>query len=252
MENVNKKTFIIAIIFALLSTGLIYNYLKTHSNSIPKNSKIVVVYKAKKTLNINQVIKKEDIVEEKIDINTRNPKALGNENEIVGKRVKDRIIEGEQILIDRLIDEKGLTLAHKIEVGKRAVSLNLTEQGLVSGLLNEGDVVDVIVSMEKEEIESNGTKKSFLRTSKMICQNAEVIGIGQEIINQSEKTTKDVTKTITLAVKTSDVENIVYASDYGTIRLVLKNSEDKEKFNSKGTLREDLADQRSIKMQEKE
>jgi len=158
MESVNKKVILIAIFMALVTTMLVYFYISnsttTHEAAVPKIS----VFVASKTLPPKHKITQGDIRQERVAKEYLNSKAVQSENEILGKLVKDTIIEGEQILKDRLVSDNKNDLVYNVPEGKRAVSMNVNEQIEVSNLLRPGDYVDIIASCEKEEVEEAANK----------------------------------------------------------------------------------------------
>ena len=119
------------------------------------------------------------------------------------------------------------------------MSINVDEQIAVSGLIRPGDFVDIIVSMEKDE-EDNGTVKTvYPRITRILAQNVEVLALGQDQTVTDDKL-KDFPKTVTLAIDPGDVEKVVYASEYGVLRLVLRPAGDHGTLDTQGVIRTDV------------
>lgn len=239
METVNKKVIIIALIMALFTTSLIYFYIK-NSNSSSNESKQFSVYVANKTLQARQKISEADIKQIKVSKESLNQNAIQNKTDIIGKRLKDSIIEGEQILKERLVSDSKYSLAYNIPKGKRAVSININEQVGMAYLVRPGDFVDVLASFEKEEITDGVNKILKVRTSKVAIQNVQVLALGQNMDVPSEKM-KDPPKTITLAVNPQDVEKLVFASEFGNVRLSLRAIDEDQILTTVGTIRTDIS-----------
>jgi pilus assembly protein CpaB len=239
MESVNRKIIAISLILAVISVFMIYIYIKK-ATALPEADEYINVYTAAKTLPSKHIITNADIKQVKVLKEYLNSKAVLKKADIVGKRLKDSVIEGEQILRDRLIDEDNTALAYNIPQGKRAVSIDVNDQISVSNLLRPGDYVDVIVSFETEEFEGPVNKTLYPRVTKTIIQNVEVLALGQEQNIKDEKT-KEPPKTITLAVSPEEAESLVYATEYGTIRLALRPVEDADTINTHGVIRSDIA-----------
>jgi pilus assembly protein CpaB len=244
METVNKRVILIAIIMALITSFLVYLYISgmtTQKDVVD----YINVYIAAKTLPPKYKITESDIKQTKVTKEYLNPKALTNRADIVGKSLKESVIQGEQILSDRLVDDKNTTLAYSIPEGKRAVSINVNEQTEVANLIRPGDSVDVIANFGKEEVEDKTTKTIYPAITKIIIQNVEVLALGQDQLVSDEKT-KDLPKTVTLAVTPEESEKLVYASEFATVRLALRPSNDNKDTVTEGVIGNDLTSGRGV------
>ena len=246
MESVNRKVILISLIIALLTSFLVFLYIKK-ATSKADAVEYINVYAAAKTLPPKHKITNEDIKTIKVTREYLNSKAVLNSADIIGKRLRDRIIEGEQVLRDRLVDENNLALAYNVPEGKRAVSVNVNEQIEVANLIRPGDYVDVIASFEKDEIEDNAGKTVYPRITRTIIQNVMVLALGQDLYIIEEKP-KELPKTVTLAVDPRDAEKLVYASDFAVIRLALRSVEDEENVNSQSVIRNDMVPDKGVKI----
>lgn len=245
MEGHNRKVILIALIMALLASCFIYIYIKQMTVKPEVKITYINVYIAAKTLPAKYMITDKDLKLIKVTKEYLNPQAVLNKDSIVGQRLKDRIIEGEQILKDRLVDQNNSTLNFNIPKGKRAVSVNINEQIGVSDLMRPGDYVDVIVSLDKEEVDLSTEKHIHPRTSKLIIQNVELLALGQ-LQSVADEVLKDLPKTATLAVTPQEAEKLVYASDFGAIRIALRGTEDYGTVDTQGIIRSDLVSERGF------
>lgn len=246
MDRVNKKILIISILLAAFTSFLAYIYIK-NVTSRQETVEYVTVYVAAKTLPARHKITDGDLAEAKVTREYLNPKAVLNKADIVGKRLKDSVIEGEQILRDRLVGNSDLTLAYNIPEGMRAVSININDQSNVSHLVRPGDFVDVIASFESEEEEEGENRKIYPRITKIVLQNIQVLALGQDMSVASEKLSEP-PKTITLAVTPQDAENLVYINEYAVIMLALRPADSDEKVNTQGTILDDIVTGKGIKV----
>ncbi|MCX7842957.1 MAG: Flp pilus assembly protein CpaB [Clostridia bacterium] len=246
MESVNRKVILISLIMAILTAFLVYAYIKK-ATAKPEVVEYINTYAAARTLPPKHKITDGDIKIIKVTREYLNPKAVLNKADIIGRRLKDSVIEGEQILVDRLADESKATLAYRIPEGKRAVSINVTEQTEVADHIRPGDYVDVIASFDKEEIEDVNGKMVFPRITRTIIQNAAILALGQDQVIPDEKQ-KELPKTVTLAVNAQEAERLVYASEFGTIRLALRNAGDDKVESSQGYIRQDITGEKGSKI----
>lgn len=244
MESVNKRVMVFAVILALLTSFLVYIYIKKATTK-PEVVEYINVYVAAKTLPARHKITENDLKQVKVTREYLNSNAVLNKADIVGKRLKDSVIEGEQILRDRLVNEDNLTLAYKVPEGKRAVSINVNERVSVSNMIRPGDRVDVLASFDREEQEEESSVKVYPRVTTTLIQNVEVLAMGQDMTIKADKIAEP-PKTVTLAVSPEDAEKLVYASEYAVICLALRRVDDSEIEKSNGTLREDVVPNRGI------
>ncbi|MEN6315148.1 MAG: Flp pilus assembly protein CpaB [Clostridiaceae bacterium] len=244
MEKANKKIIIIALLLALATAVLVYVYISGQKAPAPK-IEYATVYVAAKTMPARYKITNADIMQVNIAKELLNANAVSDINEIVGKRLKESIIQGEQIRKERLVDEDKASLSFNLPEGTRAVSMNVNEQVEVAGLIRPGDFVDILVSFEKEEENNGQITKVFPRITKTILQNVEVLALGQDLSLPPDKI-QELPSTITLAVKKEDVELFVYASEYGSLRLALRPADDGEIISTQGILRSDMTGTKGV------
>lgn len=240
MESVNKKVVFITIILTIVTSLLIYVYINKATTRNESAVEYVDVLVAAKNLPPKHIIIETDIKEIKIDKKNFSSKALTQKSDIVGKRIKESILAEEQIVRERLMDEKKSSLSYSIPEGMRAISINVAEQSSVSYLIRPGDYVDIIASFDQETLENEDTITVFPRVTKTIIQNLQVLALSQNTLVTEEKV-KDIPKTVTLAVTPQDAEKLAYASEYAILRMVLRQADDHEIIATDGVNRKDVA-----------
>lgn len=253
MGTINKKLLLIALMVSFITTMLLYLYL---SRPVEKseNIKYVDIYIASKTIPALSVISEVDILKSKTIEASVNKNAVLNINEIVGKRTKESIIEGEQFLKDRFSTGENLKLSLKIKKGMRAVSIYVNEQAEVADFVKPGDNVDVLVSFEKEDMETGTSKITFKRFTKYALQNLKVLAVGQvdnydvnsALTDKNAEGAKELPKTVTLEVPSNKAEELVYSSNFGIVRLALRAEGDNETLPGNGSIREDISPSKSV------
>lgn len=244
MEKANKKIIIIALLLSLVTAVLVYVYISGQKAPAPK-IEYATVYVAAKTMPARYKVTNEDITQVNIAKELLNANAVSDINQIVGKRLKESIIQGEQIRKERLVDEDKASLSFNLPEGTRAVSMNVNEQSVVAGLIRPGDFVDILLSFDAGEENDGQTITVFPRNTRTILQNIEVLALGQDLSLPPDKL-QGLPSTITLAVKKEDVELFVYASEYGSLRLALRPVDDEEIISSQGVLRSDMAGTKGV------
>ncbi|WP_094547926.1 Flp pilus assembly protein CpaB [Petroclostridium xylanilyticum] len=242
MQAGNKKILLLAVVLALVTSFLIYSYLqgiKKSENNVEYTNVVVAV----KTIEKRAEISSNDVKIEKVLKSYANAQACTDINEVMGKRASDRIIQGEQILKDRLIGEEKLLLSYAVPEGKRAVTINVNEATEVGDFIRPGDYVDILATFDKYEIEDNRQKIVYPRTSKVILQNILVLGMGQ-LQDVPEGPRTELPKTVTLAVTLQEAERLALGEEMGVLKMALRRVGDHDIVSTQGVIREDLVTDR--------
>ncbi len=247
MEKTNKKIIIIAVVLALITATLVYYYVSSmdrQTDAAPK-IELVTVCAAARTIPGRTEITAADVKQIQVDRQLLSASAITDMDDIVGKYTLDSIVSGEQILNERLADEKSMLFSYKVPKGTRAVSINVNEQIDVANLIRPGDFVDVVASFEKEEENNGQVIKFYPRITKTLLQNVQVLALGQDSVLTAEKL-KDTPATVTLAIKQENVEQFIFSSEYATLRLVLRPLDDNSQNNTQGIIRSDISGSKGV------
>lgn len=239
MEKTNKKIITIALLLSLLTAILIYIYMSGATKSTAPKPEYSTVYVAAQTMPARHKITDNDIKQVKIAKELLNSNALSDMEEIVGKLTMERIIDGEQIIKERLADEGSVLLSYSLPKGTRAISMNVNEQINIASLMRPGDFIDVVASFVKEEEDNGQIKKVYPGITSTILQNVKVLALGQDMTLSIDKL-QELPVTVTLAIAEEDVEKFVYASEFGSIRLALRPVGDDTEVASEGVTRVDV------------
>jgi pilus assembly protein CpaB len=142
-----------------------------------------------------------------------------------------RLYAGEPILTAKLMDSNsGVDQSAKIPEGYRVVSVKVTMDEVVSGLVQPGDRVDVIFFGKKSEEISKTIAHTILKDVRVFAINAETersTDAGGEQI---------VAKTVSMLVQPNQVESVMLAAELGKLRLSLRRPNDaKENDSDDGT-----------------
>ena len=245
MEKANKKVIVFALILSLITAALVYTYITGNTTTAAPEIEYSTVYVAAKTIPARSKLTSADVTQVKIAKELLSPSAVTDINEINGKRNVESIIAGEQIIKERLYVEDELTLTYNIPEGMRAVTINVNEQSDVAHLVRPGDFVDIVVNFEGE-VEDNGQiAKHFPRMTKVTFQNIQVLAMGQDMTLPVDKLA-EVPATVTLAIKTEEVEKFIYAADYSSLRLVLRPVDDHAIIETPGIIRGDMTGTKGV------
>ncbi|MEZ4235816.1 MAG: Flp pilus assembly protein CpaB [Myxococcota bacterium] len=147
---------------------------------------------------------------------------------VVGRIPRERILQNEFVRADRLADpESGVGLNAVIPRGMRAISINIADGAALSGFLNPGNYVDVLVTIQPDMESKGGDKKPETRT---LLQAVFVLGVNSRMEKEDrEMATERRGKqkpSVTLLVKADEAEKIAHAENMGDIVLTLRNDLD--------------------------
>lgn len=141
---------------------------------------------------------------------------------VIGRVPRERILVNEYIRDERLADpEEGVGLNAIIPRGMRAISVNVGGGRAVSGFVNPGNRVDVIVTIAP----GDGTRE---RETHTVLQAVPVLAVNDRM--KGAKTGKEAKRklkpSVTLAVTPEEAEQVGHASELGEITLALRNDLD--------------------------
>jgi pilus assembly protein CpaB len=148
--------------------------------------------------------------------------AISKLEDLNDKFPRVRLFTGEPILRAKLMDSKdGKENSAKIPEGYRVVSVKVTMDEVVSGLVQPGDRVDVVVFLKGNNTEINKTMANT------ILKDVRVFAINSETERSTNKDGEQtVAKTVSLLVKPNQVESIMLAGELGKLRLSLRRPND--------------------------
>lgn len=235
----NKKVLLAALICGLLTALAVNFYIKSVKEAAAnlKIRKVAVasMFIPAKTLITADMISFKEIPEDYVHAN-----AVSDPAQVIGQSTRSEIEAGEQILNSKVIprESTGATLSYAVPLGMRAVSITVNEQSGLVGLVNPGDRVDVMGTVDIEEQSRDPNVNSVKHTmTHLILQNIEVLAVGKNFVDPNSVKTegKDKEKnkggggetTVTLAVPTAKMQFLVAIGDKGKLTLALRAPADK-------------------------
>lgn len=228
----SKFILIIAIVFAVVTTVLFGNYLKSLDDKYKKDNNLVQVVVFKQDIKKNQLVTKDMLELKSYSSSAVLPEAIKNIKDIEGSYPLIDLKAGEMLYKDRFSNqtkEKEL-LTRKIGKDNRAVSIGVTYVESVSTIIEPEDYVDVIFSFKETSGANNG---KFL--SSTILENIRVLAVGERISEPSNTTAATVKNagqsnegqakytTVTLELTPKQAELITNAEENGDLKFVLRS-----------------------------
>jgi len=227
----SKKIVLWTVILTLITSIAVIYYIDSYKKSID-NREYVQVAVAK-----NSIPNRTKITKEMVELVTRDkeyvhPNALTDPKTIVGSITTIRIAQGDEILRDYIANQNDISkgLSFVVPEGMRAISIPVNEVSGLHYMVRPGDLVDVIVTINLEKELEDDKTKSFLQ-SNYVIQKVFVLAtndnLGYDSGFKNENNSSSRKNTVTLAVYPEHALPLAIASDYGTIRLLLRNPADK-------------------------
>jgi pilus assembly protein CpaB len=214
---------ILAVILALLATGMCYFYLQNAVEKADQTEKAQVV-QARVEIPKDTNITKEMVELVKVPVDSIHSRALRSLDDVVGKIALDAIISGEQVLQDRLVKEGDTKagLPYQIPAGKRAITVAVDEVAAVGWHLQPGDHVDILGIVTAGE---QG------KSSVVVLQDVLVLAVGKNtrVTREQETEATIEVKTVTLAVTLQEARPLMFANEEGKMRFALRSPVDHER-----------------------
>lgn len=129
---------------------------------------------------------------------------------------------GEMIMWNMVEGKKVPTFSARVGVGRRAMTVPVDEINSISGMLEPGDTIDLIVTMELA-----GKKNTF-----PLMQGAVVMATGQRSVDDAKSGERRQYSTVTLDTTPEQAQHVIVARESGKITALLRNPEDKQITNS--------------------
>jgi pilus assembly protein CpaB len=140
------------------------------------------------------------------------------------------IMAREPVTDQRLAPEGSAAgLSAVIPEGYRAMTVKVDDVVGISGFIQPGTLVDVVVVIDPAE--KNGEQGPI---SKIVLQNIKVLANGQNIDKPKDDREANSVKAVTLLVTPEQAEKLALASTEGKLQLVMRNSIDQDDEETRG------------------
>ena len=144
------------------------------------------------------------------------------ENETLAYNIKG----GEAIMWAQFEGKRASTFSARVASGRRAMSIAVDEISSISGMLEPGDSIDLMLT-----IDQNGKKLTF-----PVIQGVLVLAAGQRVATENAGE-KHSYSTITLDTTPEEARRLIIAREAGKLTALLRNPQDKGAIsNAKGDL----------------
>jgi pilus assembly protein CpaB len=237
----DKVVLAIAVLCGLLAFFLTGRYLKNLENKLYAGAKKVPVLVAGRDLPSGTVLKSEDIkvldiferaVGQNVFLDTKREDGTRDLDRIVGKKLLYPLKKAEPVWWSHvdLPMVRGSGFAYSIKTGLRAVSIGVTGEAAVSGLVKPEDRVDILGTFTMPSRTKPGEVETVTFT---VLQDVSVLATGMKTSETAyDPATRGQRSTggfnaVTLEVSPREAELLVFAQNMkGELTLTLRNPED--------------------------
>lgn len=216
-----------AVVFTFVVYSLIQRY-QEQLEAAEQQAETRPVVKAAMDLHQGQTLTEEHLATIEVPPNYVAESTFMYKEDVIGRVPRERILEGEFLREERLADpESGVGLNAIIPRGMRAVSINITDGSAVSGFLNPGNYVDVLVTIEG----SSGDEKTVT-----LIQACYTLAVDDRMGGDygSRRSEGNVRPSVTLAVTPEQAEKLAHAHIKGDVTLTLRNDIDVTQVETHG------------------
>lgn len=222
-----KIFFVLALLCAILAAGSVYFYMESLAHEVKKDVEYTSILVARDYIPGRTVITADMLNNKEVPVSQLHENVLTDEQQVAGAVTKTPFYEGEPFLSPKLASAEELNdgLAYAIEDGKRAVAIEVNEVVGVGNMVLPGDHVDVVGVFEASEEGQEGEVRGQISYTTLVAQNIRILAVGQETVSDS---TSIAAATTTLEVSPAQAQELVLATERGTIRLLLRGAADED------------------------
>jgi pilus assembly protein CpaB len=232
----NKRFLIVlvgALLFGVLAAVTVSKYL-SKAQAFSKNLTNVAV--AKVEIPIGSKIVAEQITVVQFPKESTPDGAFDSAEKLAGRVAVVTIAAREPITEARLAPEgTAAGLSAMIPEGYRAMTVKVDDAAGISGFIQPGTMVDVVVTIDPAEGASRQDP-----VSKIVLQNIKVLASGQNIDKPEDEREAKSVKAVTLQVTPEQAEKLALASAEGRLQLVMRNQIDQGDEQTTGVNKRNL------------
>lgn len=246
----NAKALLISLVVSVFAVFLLFSYISSKEKALLEMATPIQVVVANRDIPEGRRVDADMVKLSKIPQKYVQPGAVGDLQQVLNRNINVPVLKGTQILESMFIATEAEGIASKIPAGKRAYSIFVTDVTAVGELIQPGDMVDLLVTVEVGSFQ-DGRNVSEEIITKTVLENILVLavnqtsskrrqtsieGMRQEAAGSVFKTEaqglnrkKEPLKTLTLAVTPMDLQKLNLAQEIGTLSAALRSSFDEGK-----------------------
>ena len=218
----------IALVIGCLAAFAAYSYLRNQINRIENRNKghSVVVLVAKIDVAKGARLSQDNVAVRSVPQEYAHSVALTPEDfdRVNGQALAYPVKAGEMILWGLMETQRAPTFSARIDPGHRAMTVAVDEINSISGMLEPGDSIDLMITIDKD-----GKKRTF-----PLMQNVLVMATGQRSVDDPASGERRSYSTVTIDTTPQQAQNLIVARDAGKMTALLRNPTDKQVVGASG------------------
>ena len=127
---------------------------------------------------------------------------------------------GEMILWSLMEGKRVPTFSARVEVGHRAMTVAVDEINSISGMLEPGDRIDLLVTVDR-------LGKKIIRP---LLQNVQVMATGQRAVDSPREGERHQYSTVTIDITPAQAHQVILARESAKVTALLRNPEDRNRL----------------------
>lgn len=230
---------LVAVLFGSVAVVALFQLITSYQARIDEAKKpedTVMVIVAARDLYPGVTITEQDLVAIEIPPRFLPGGVFLSPEHVVGQRPRERILMNEFVRASRLANpESGEGLNAIIPREMRAISVEIRDGAALSGFLEPGNYIDILVTIDPNT-DTKGAGKKSVETHTLL-QAVFVLGVN----SKAQSASMDGTGTrgakrpsITLLVTAEQAEQIAHAEGMGKLRMALRNDLDNNYAETQG------------------
>ena len=243
----NKKALLISLLVALIAVMMVFAYISKKEKSLMELGTPIKVVIAIKDIPEGTKLDETLLEEKEVPKKYIQPGAVGELSEVIDRAVMVPILKGTQILGSMFVTTEEEGIAQKIPKEMRGFSIAVSDVTAVAGLIQVGDFVDILVTVEVGSFKEGRNVSEEIMT-KTILENVLVLAVNQasskaarikpmsmkqkapgSVFSERDKAQgqREKLRTLTLALSPEDTQKINLAQEIGTVSVSLRSRWDK-------------------------
>jgi pilus assembly protein CpaB len=210
-QNNLAKLLGIALVVAIIATGVFYGLFVNKLSSSTGSGKMVVV--AAKPIPVGTVLAEKDVQSMPWPAESTPAGAFDSAQQVAGHTVLVALAQGEPVLAARLASSEKGGGGSGVPTGMRAVSVHVSDSSGVLAQLGPGQKVDVQVLVARK----SANTEPELRT---ILEGVPVLAVNTQLESTSQGANLP---TVTLLTNPGDADVLALADSGARVRLALRN-----------------------------
>ncbi len=242
----NTRALLISLAISLFAIILLFSYISSKEKKLLEMASPVTVLVAARDIPEGQRIEPNMIEQIQVPVKYAQPGSFADSQHIVNRNINVPVLKGTQIIESMFAVADMGGIAAKIPAGKRAFSIFVTDVTAVGELVQPGDMVDLMVTVEAGSFKDGmGVSEEII--TRTVLENILVLAVNQtsssrrsgDVANVDQQAAgsllsgarqggskKDRIKTLTLALEPRQVQILNLSQEIGTISACLRSSFD--------------------------